>query len=147
MSIVEDPTAIIKCRTAVQVLFLYLNLRLSVTLNGLSCPFTSILFLTNTVGTVPKFNRKILEKDKCNTPNTQTHDGALSRLDTGTSIKRSDLKLVICVKTVIVIMTITYRKRKFLFPDIIPAEICVNVFPKGCLKIKEQYMFYHNMNC
>jgi len=115
-------------------------------LNGLSCPFTSISFLTNTVGTVPKFNRNILERNKINTPNTQTHDGTLSWLDTDTSIKGGGLKLGLCVKTVIVIMAITYRKRRFSLPNISPAGICVNVFPKSCLKIKEYCTFYHNMN-
>jgi len=38
-------------------------------LYSLSCPV-----LTNTVGTVPKVNSKILERDKINTPSTQTHD-------------------------------------------------------------------------
>ena len=47
MLIVEDPTVTVKCRTAIKVLFLYFNLCLSVMLNSLSCPFTSISVLTD----------------------------------------------------------------------------------------------------
>jgi len=65
------------------------------------------------------------------------HDGTLFWVDTDTKIKRSSLKLVLWAKNLIIIMAITYRKRRFLFPDIRPAGICVNVFPKSCLKIKE----------
>jgi succinate dehydrogenase hydrophobic anchor subunit len=46
MFIIEDTTVTVKCRTAIKVMFLYFNLCLSVTLNSLSCSFTSISFLT-----------------------------------------------------------------------------------------------------
>ena len=45
MLIVEDPTVTVKCRTAIQVLFLYFNLCLSIKMNSLSCSFTSKSFL------------------------------------------------------------------------------------------------------
>jgi hypothetical protein len=38
----------------------------------------------NTLGTFPKINRKIVERDKFDTPNTQMHDLLLSWLSTGT---------------------------------------------------------------
>jgi hypothetical protein len=37
---------------------------------------------------VPKSNRKIIEKGKNDTPNTQIHDRSLSWLGTGTSKKK-----------------------------------------------------------
>jgi hypothetical protein len=49
---------------------------------------------TTIVGTIPKFNRKIVEKGKTDTSNTQMDDGSLFWLDTGTSIKYSDVNLV-----------------------------------------------------
>ena len=36
----------------------------------------------HTVGTVPKFNTKIVETGKMDTPNTQIHDRSLSWFDT-----------------------------------------------------------------
>jgi len=39
------------------------------------------------VGTVPKSNRKIVQRDKIDIPNTQIHDRSLLWLGTGTSIK------------------------------------------------------------
>jgi len=47
MQIVEDPNVTVKCRIAIKVLSLFFNLCLSVTLDSLSCSFTSISFLTN----------------------------------------------------------------------------------------------------
>jgi hypothetical protein len=41
----------------------------------------------HTFGTVPKSNRKIIEKGKMDTPNKQIHDHSLSWLGTDTSIK------------------------------------------------------------
>ena len=40
------------------------------------------------VGKVPKSNRKIIERGKNDTPNTQIHDHSLSWLGTGTPKKR-----------------------------------------------------------
>jgi hypothetical protein len=48
---------------------------------------------TTIVGTIPKFNRKIVERGKTNTSNTQMDDGSLFWLDTGTSMKNSDVNL------------------------------------------------------
>jgi hypothetical protein len=42
-----------------------------------------------TVGTVPKSNRKIIERDKIDISNAQIHDRAFSFLVTGTSIPRT----------------------------------------------------------
>ena len=47
------------------------------------------------VGTVPKSNRKIVERMKIDTRITQIHDGSLSTLGTATSIKRGGVKLVL----------------------------------------------------
>jgi hypothetical protein len=48
-----------------------------------------------TVGTVPKYNRKIEETEKSRYPNTHIHDHLLSLLGIGTSIKINDgIKLV-----------------------------------------------------
>jgi hypothetical protein len=52
-----------------------------------------------TVGTFPKFNRKIVARDKIDTPNTQIHDNSLSCLDTGTSIKSGGVKLILLAQT------------------------------------------------
>ena len=49
----------------------------------------------HTVGTVPTFNSKIVEKGQIDTPNTQIHDHSLSWLGTGTSIKSGRVKLVL----------------------------------------------------
>ena len=49
----------------------------------------------HTVGTVPKFNRKIQYRGKTDTPNTQIHDNSLSWLGTVTSIKDGEVKLVL----------------------------------------------------
>ena len=48
----------------------------------------------HTVRTVPKSNRKIAERGKIDTPNTQIYDGSLFMLGTGTSIKSGRVKLV-----------------------------------------------------
>ena len=48
----------------------------------------------HTVGTFPKFIRKIIERDLIDTPNTQSHDPSLSWLGTGTSITSGGIKLV-----------------------------------------------------
>jgi len=42
-----------------------------------------------------EFNRKIEERGKIHTPNTQIHDRSLSWLETGTSIKSCWIKLVL----------------------------------------------------
>jgi len=47
------------------------------------------------VGLILKSNIKIVERDKIDTPCTQIHDGSLSWLDTGTSIKSDGVKLVL----------------------------------------------------
>ena len=46
------------------------------------------------VRTVPKSNRKIAERGKIDTPNTQIYDSSLSMLGTDTSIKSGRVKLV-----------------------------------------------------
>jgi len=43
----------------------------------------------HTVGTVPKSNRKIVERCKIETPNTQIHDLSLSWFIIDTSIKKN----------------------------------------------------------
>ena len=48
----------------------------------------------HTVGTVLNSNRKIVDRDKIETTNTQIHDGTLFWLGTGTSIKSGGVKLV-----------------------------------------------------
>ena len=50
---------------------------------------------STTVGTVLKSNRKIVEKDKIDTPYTHIHDWSLSWLVTYTSIKSGEVKLVL----------------------------------------------------
>ena len=52
----------------------------------------------HTVRTVPKSNRKIAERGKIDTPNTQIYDGSLFMLGTGTSIKSGRVKLVWCAQ-------------------------------------------------
>ena len=42
----------------------------------------------NTVGNLPKFNRRIVERDEIDTSNAQIHDNSLFGLGTGTSIKK-----------------------------------------------------------
>ena len=49
----------------------------------------------HTVGTFPKSNRKIVERGKFDTPNTQIHDDSPSWLGTGTLIKSGGDKLVL----------------------------------------------------
>jgi hypothetical protein len=39
------------------------------------------------MGTVQKLNRKVVDRDKLDTPNTPIHDRLRSWLDAGTSIK------------------------------------------------------------
>ena len=52
------------------------------------------------VGTVQKVNRKIVERDKIGTPNTQIHDLSFFWLGTGTSIKKSGrVKLMLWAQT------------------------------------------------
>jgi len=40
----------------------------------------------HTVGTIPKYNRKIVERGKIDTPKTQIHDNPLTDIGTYTSI-------------------------------------------------------------
>jgi hypothetical protein len=54
-------------------------------------------------GTVPKSNRKIVERDKIDTSNTQMHDRSFHLLGTGTSIKSGVVKLVLRDKTIFVV--------------------------------------------
>ena len=49
----------------------------------------------HTAGTISKSNRKITERGKIYTPNTQIHEHSLSWLGTGTSIKSGRGKLVL----------------------------------------------------
>lgn len=49
----------------------------------------------HTVGTFQKFNGKIAERDKIDTPKSQLHDISLSLLGTDTSIKGDSAKLVL----------------------------------------------------
>jgi hypothetical protein len=51
----------------------------------------------HTVGTIPKANRKIIERDKVDIPSTHIKARSLSLLGTGTSIKSGRVKLVILV--------------------------------------------------
>jgi hypothetical protein len=48
---------------------------------------------TTLVGTVPKYKKKIVERGKMDTFNTQIHDRSLSWNGTGTSIKNGGTKL------------------------------------------------------
>ena len=48
-----------------------------------------------TVGTVPKSNIKIVERDKIDTPSTQIHDRTPSRVATGTSLKSDGVKRIL----------------------------------------------------
>jgi hypothetical protein len=43
----------------------------------------------NTIGKVPKSNRKIIERGRIDTPNIQIHDRLLSWLGTGTSVNNN----------------------------------------------------------
>ena len=52
MLIIEDPTVIMKCRTAIKALFFHFNVCLSVKLDGLSCSFTSISFHSKQISTI-----------------------------------------------------------------------------------------------
>jgi len=47
------------------------------------------------VGTVPRLNRQIVERNKIDTPKTEMHDLSLSWHGTYTSIKKGGAKLVI----------------------------------------------------
>ena len=51
------------------------------------------------VGKVPKSIRKIVERGKIATTNTQIHDRSLSWLDTDTSIKSDGVELVLYAPT------------------------------------------------
>ena len=46
-----------------------------------------------------KQTRKIVDRDKIDTPNIQIHDRSLSWISTGTSIKSGGVKLVLCSQT------------------------------------------------
>jgi hypothetical protein len=50
---------------------------------------------THTVGTVPKSNRKIVERDEIDTINTHIHDCSFSWFGTGTSVESGWVKLVL----------------------------------------------------
>ena len=52
-----------------------------------------------TVGTVPKADRKIVDRGKINIPNTHMHVCSLSYLGTGTSIKSGGANLVLWTQT------------------------------------------------
>jgi len=49
----------------------------------------------HTVGTIPKPNIKIVERDKTDTPNTKLHDRSSSWFGTGTSLQSCEVKLVL----------------------------------------------------
>jgi hypothetical protein len=49
--------------------------------------------------TVPKSNRKIVERCNIDTPKTQVHDHSLSWLCTGTSIKSVRVNIVLLTQT------------------------------------------------
>ena len=51
----------------------------------------------HTVETIPKSNIKMVERDKIYTTNTQIHDGLLSWLGTGLSIKYGGVTLFLCL--------------------------------------------------
>jgi hypothetical protein len=53
----------------------------------------------HTVGTFPKTKRKIVDRGKIDTPNTQIHDRSLSCLGTGISIKMVRVELVLLAQT------------------------------------------------
>jgi hypothetical protein len=53
----------------------------------------------HTVETVPKSNRKIVERFKIDCLITQTHEHSQSRLGTGTSIKRGGINLFVWAQT------------------------------------------------
>jgi hypothetical protein len=63
------PTVTMKCITAMQTLFIYINMYLSIMFGCLSCSLTSVYFLTYS--------------------NTNIHVSALSWLGTGTVITNS----------------------------------------------------------
>ena len=56
----------------------------------------------STVRAGPKSNRKIVDKDEIDTPNTQIHDGSLHWLGTCTSIKSGGVNLVLWTLTLLV---------------------------------------------
>jgi hypothetical protein len=53
----------------------------------------------HTVGTFPKTKRKIVDRGKIDTPNTQIHDRSLSCLGTGISKKMVRVELVLLAQT------------------------------------------------
>jgi hypothetical protein len=53
----------------------------------------------HTLKSVLKYNLKIVERDKIDTPNTHVHDHSLSWLGTITSMKRGRAKLVLWAKS------------------------------------------------
>jgi hypothetical protein len=62
------------------------------------------------VGTVPKSNRKIVEKSKIDTPCTQIQYHLLSWLDTGTSVTSGGVKLVLFKQfNNIIVTTVTFH--------------------------------------
>jgi hypothetical protein len=75
MLIAEDPTVTVKCRTTIKVLFLYLLLYLSVKFISLSCRFTSISYLTNSISSHTLYFINViihrLVSDCCSTPSEQ----------------------------------------------------------------------------
>jgi len=50
----------------------------------------------HTLGIVPKSNRKIVERDKIDTPHTQIHNHSLYWLNTGNLIQSGGVKLHLC---------------------------------------------------
>ena len=65
-----------------------------------TCNFNSEMFNKNknkkyhAVGPIPKFNLKIVERRKIDTPNTQIHDGLISWLCTDASLKSDRTNVV-----------------------------------------------------
>jgi hypothetical protein len=69
----------------------------------------------HTTGTVPKYNRKIVETVKIDNQNTHVHEGAHSWLGTGTSIKKSG--------GVIPVLWTHFIMKKDIFKNITVAKI------------------------
>jgi hypothetical protein len=70
----------------------------------------------HTVGTIRTSNRKIVDKEKIDTPNTQIHDCSVSWLDTGTSIKSGGVKLVLWRLQI-------FRQKAFVLLGVIMFEV------------------------
>ena len=65
--------------------------------------------------TVPKSNRKIVERGKIETPNTETHDSSLSWFGTVTSVKSVGVRLVLWAQSSLLLDILLLNVQRAVF--------------------------------